>query len=321
MNIERYFSGPLEFGCSSNTKYIHIERRLHYGSQLRLNTYESSKNIKLADMNLAQMSFAYYSRRIRESALTHDSIKYFHSLFELYYEFTLSLITLIHYNPYSEENEWIELSLDQMETLWQALVTSNLDLLVLCVTKLAKVLAVPLKNLPSGDDMKKVIEQLSISLELSKIKSCSFLWKSGSIVTLRRFELWTIGDEMDLINNAVDYWGMNPAYWFQQMNESDFLTVKTSVLEATSTLYFLNDQEIIDTELFRSVQDVPEKLKLLSVVKPIPHNLNSIQAAQSQMTKIMLWPIHDTQILRAEMNTILELFDLLNGITVILSLT
>lgn len=74
---------------------LRVELIIHDMFNKRKVVYENTNSVKIAEMNMAQLSYAFFSGRIREAALSHTFIKLFYGLFENCHNVFLDLITLL----------------------------------------------------------------------------------------------------------------------------------------------------------------------------------------------------------------------------------
>jgi hypothetical protein len=303
-----------------HAKLRQIELSVHHAALKRNAAYEKCKEIKIANMNMAELSFAVSCNRIRSASLPYDFIRYFFPLFENSYGAFLSTVTYLLNNNCGEDStvfEWIESSINDIENFWSALESSNLNLIILCASNLSRFS--PKRNAfflgnSSVVEMFANIMQLEGSLSLKLIHSTSSLWKNSNVATIRDIDLWNCAHVYSVIDNEMNHWNKSPLKWFSLPHIYSLETTRTAITQGISTLYYINDQIKIDAPLFESINAIPgQLLKASDKLLVISEDLSSLQTAQCKLSKIMLWPINDSLVLFKEMHIIIQLLGGMNS--------
>jgi hypothetical protein len=139
---------------------------------------------------------------------------------------------------------------------------------------------------------------------------CNKIWKSNSVVTLVNRSLWNLAREFEILDFGMSVWSMKPRDWFFVETESaKWKDKKRMIIDAMSTLYFLNDQKEMDTELFNVLLMVPEKLGFdPDKSDESLNNLQTVEIAQSMCQNFLKWPLADLRAILEELKLISEIY-------------
>ena len=279
----------------------------------QIKSYQFSESTKVTDLNLAQVSYAYRTQRLKDFGLYHPVVPTLHPLFELYHVALLEMISMTYVTSDLNSLTWIEDCIINMKNLWSAMEHSKLYLIVITLSKLYKTFPSD-SELPGMFRLKEALELSAFHMALDKIRSSSLLWKSGGVITLRRKELWDVGQKLWQANAKCNIWSGKIIDWFSSSRFTNNLGTKRAILESMSTLYYLNDQKEIDLNLFAAIANIPDALGLQ--VSAIPRedtkSLAYVQESQEICSSIIMWPINDANILYREMEILAKLHEILS---------
>lgn len=85
---------------------------------------------------------------------------------------------------------------------------------------------------------------------------------------------------------------------------------KRMIIDAMSTLYFLNDEKDLNENLLQLMKSVPAKVDTMPFINNQLKRLQQVNDGQHTCTKLMMWPIKDTICISSEMKFIVELLKL-----------
>jgi hypothetical protein len=293
---------------------LYVERKL---CAIRLEedaVYNSSTEMTPAARTIAQLSYLMNQRKIRIAALPHPSIQY---LFQIL--FLIQKICLEDDIPESIYSSLLTLRIN----LWDSIQGSEYryDLVIVVIRRLVKTLGKTEFSSELFVQLTNVIKSLMDSLSLTKFHYTSLLWRKNCTVSLVDESLWMVGKQLDSVDKEMDFWSLDPKGiffinkdWFQLTNDWNKWTErKRMTIDAMSTLFFLNDEDQMNEELFLLMKSVPEKLssKPMDIDLVEQGSLQTVEDAQNMVTRFLMWPIQDTLCIFTEMSLIKEMFGIL----------
>ncbi|CAG8438258.1 2742_t:CDS:10 [Acaulospora morrowiae] len=236
---------------SFKTKTFLILKRLTRSEYFESSSYKSASQLKVTKMTIAQQSYIYHQGMLYENQLSHRIIGNIYSLLQKSMQFVKTLIEVGEVLD-SDGLSLINDFLDQRDFLWKSLQTNlfifgdasvNIKLLHEKATKICERYykeAKPLVNV-----LKTLTEDMSLTTGIFMIN----IWKDFHHVTLKKFELFQLEQELSSMAKKFDNIGYN----------EDFRELKNMIIDAIATLFFIdeNPREKTD-ELLISIKRIPE---------------------------------------------------------------
>jgi hypothetical protein len=230
---------------------LFFERLVRREIKIEEIVYMEVNTKRLAELNIAQLSYSFHSKKIRDGLLPHSSIKMIYRFLELVHCSSINKSTVA-----SLSRKLLSLRKDLWETLQQQ--NYNYDAVFLTLGRFKK-LSPSFPDINVFNELKLLLEGMLESFSSSKIQTHDLLWKSQPITTLVKQELWDVGFKLKEIDDMMDFWKISFYDWFVLAADwSLWVEYKKMVTDAMSTLYFLNDQEETNQELFHIIKQLPE---------------------------------------------------------------
>jgi hypothetical protein len=208
---------------------------------------------RMGRLSILQRSYSFHMGFLGDSQLKHDSDKFVYPLVsEL-------LDNLDRCDRSISSNLAV---LEDCENLVE-LVKSNIDLdftrLTLFLRRIKKSLLASIMK--TSDLLRIAIDDMDTSLDLKSVSNLFSMWKSCAITTLGTNELFDLQTRLRDLDSKFEFSGScSFGQWIAKMISHQDVDLVHSLLDAASTLYFLNENkgDASIQELFSVISQVPE---------------------------------------------------------------
>ncbi|KAI8618313.1 hypothetical protein BC830DRAFT_959632 [Chytriomyces sp. MP71] len=183
---------------------------------------------------------------------------------------------------------------------------------------------------PSFGSTERLIEAIDgcyNSLGIREYECLSSLWKNASVVTLRRESLIKLEQEFDVIGKRLGLVDKKITDIVSSALMDVEAKIKHSMLEAVSTLYYLDASPVAETESMTEIlSKLPteiamhlnkldfqnkSKTRFFEIENPLQEPLSHLESLGTRGMRFGLTPITDIKSLRAQKLIILKLSELL----------
>jgi hypothetical protein len=159
--------------------------------------------MELSTLSILQSSYWFYRKKARGIHLIHPSIKFFYPFLTKFLEF------LCKFNgDYSLGLSFLNL----IESFWNYSIVKSFESVHILVI-MNRILKLVEKNDATtafSIDLKVLLNDILISININKFRSCSTLWKNSDVLTLTSMELLNLAAEFKELDVKIDFWSINP---------------------------------------------------------------------------------------------------------------